>query len=139
MSTSLEIGATASVSKKITSGDLERFAELTLDENPVHLSDTAAAESVFGKRVAHGMYVASFISAVLGTRLPGPGTIYLGQDLRFHKPVFIGDTITARVTVKEAPKPTRYELETECINQDGDVVISGTARVMHTGEPEAGR
>ena len=86
---------------------------------------------MFGKRIAHGMLSAGFISTVLGTQLPGPGTIYMGQELRFTKPVFFGDTITATVTVAELiPEKNRAILDTVCTNQNGDVVIKGKATVM---------
>ena len=86
---------------------------------------------MFGKRIAHGMLSAGFISAVLGTMLPGPGTIYMGQELRFTKPVAIGDTITATVTVAEMIiEKNRVILDTVCTNQNGEIVIKGKATVM---------
>jgi acyl dehydratase len=126
----IAIGDAASLSLEITDDRVRRFADTVGDTNPVHLDDEYAKGTVFGRRVAHGMIGASLISAVLGTRLPGPGTIYLGQTLAFKGPVFIGETITARVTViaKKPEKPI-YTLETTCRNQDGDVVVEGEAVV----------
>jgi 3-hydroxybutyryl-CoA dehydratase len=127
----LPVGSKASFRKTITEYDVCAFAGISGDLNPVHISITDANESVFGKRVAHGMLTASLISAVLGNRLPGPGTIYLGQELRFHKPVYIGDTITAEVEVVDVNiEARRVKLATVCTNQDGVVVVSGSALVV---------
>lgn len=127
----LAIGQQAHVSKAITTDDIVRFAELTGDDNPVHLDDAVAARSRFGRRIAHGMLSAGLISAVLGTRLPGPGVIYLSQSLRFSRPVFPGDVITATVEVTElVPAKRRARLATTCRNQAGDVVLEGEALVM---------
>src|SRR5579864_6975087 len=104
------------------------FAAASGDTNPIHLDDAAAAGSRFGGRVAHGMLVASFISAVLGTDLPGPGSIYLSQTLRFLAPVRPNDTVIVRVTVLEVVLDRRrVRLETVCRNQQGQVVLSGEA------------
>lgn len=126
----LEIGQTASVGKTITEADILLFAAVSTDTNPVHLDAEAAAHSVFKERVAHGMLSAGLISAVLGTRLPGPGTIYMGQTLRFRAPVRIGDTVTAmaEVTALDAEKK-RATLKTTC-TVAGNVVIEGEATVL---------
>lgn len=129
-----KLGDTASISKEITDADLRDFARLSLDANPVHLDDDFAATTIFGRRIAHGLYVASFISAVLANELPGPGTIYLSQELKFTKPAYIGDVITAAVTVTDEPKPNRYLLNTSCTNQAGDVLVQGTALVLQPAE-----
>lgn len=126
------VGDSASLTRTITADDIDRFADLTGDMNPVHLDDAAAAKSRFGKRIAHGMLGASLISTVLAMKLPGAGTIYLSQTTAFKAPVYIGDTITASVTVK-AKKEGRsiYTLETTVEKQDGTVVITGEAVVLH--------
>ncbi len=106
------------------------FAGITGDTNPVHLNQDYAATTMFEGRIAHGMLSAGFISTVLGTRLPGPGTIYLSQNLQFKAPVRIGDTVTARVTVRELiPAKKRAIMETNCYVGDR-CVISGEATVM---------
>ena len=107
---------------------------MSTDINPVHLDEEAAKKGIFGKRVAHGILVSGLISAVLGNKLPGPGSIYMGQELKFLAPVFIGDTITAEVEIIDlVPEKCRIKLNTICTNQDGKVVISGTALIMNRG------
>lgn len=127
----LKIGDSASVSKTLTEYDVYGFAGICGDFNPVHVDAVAASGSRFGRRVCHGMLVASFISAVLGTKLPGPETVYLEQDLKFTAPVYIGDTVTATVTVKGIEKEKIVTLETIVTNQDGKRVVSGFAKVMY--------
>jgi 3-hydroxybutyryl-CoA dehydratase len=114
------------------------FAALTGDTNPVHLDDAYAAGTRFGRRIAHGMIAAGMVSATLANDLPGPGTVYLGQTLTFKAPVFIGDTVTARVEVRSvrADKPI-VTLATVVTNQDGEVVLEGEAVVLVTAHPEA--
>ncbi len=126
----LQVGQTASIGKTITEADILLFAAVSLDTNPVHLSAEAAASSVFKERVAHGMLSAGLISAVLGTKLPGAGTIYLEQTLRFRRPVRIGDTVTATVEVisLDADK-RRATLRTVC-TVGGKAVIDGEAVVL---------
>jgi len=126
----LEVGMSASTGKTITETDIEKFAEVSTDTNPVHMSEEAAAATPFHHRIAHGMLSAGLISAVLGNRLPGPGTIYLGQSLRFRAPVRIGDTVTAtaEVTALDAARK-RATLKTTC-TVGGKVVIEGEALVM---------
>ncbi|KPL07236.1 hypothetical protein AMJ86_05110 [bacterium SM23_57] len=128
----LNIGQCASISKTITGEDIERFAEVVEDRNPVHLDDQYAKQTIFKKRIAHGMLGAGLISAVIGTKLPGPGTIYLSQTLKFTAPVYIGDHITAEVTVKNIRKDKGIiSLDTVVVNQDKKHVIQGEAVVMH--------
>lgn len=125
-------GQKATLTKTFTEADILAFAEASGDHNPVHLDEAYAQTTRFGKRIAHGMLVAGLISAVLGTQLPGPGTIYLGQELSFKAPVFIGDTITAAIevaTVRDS-KPIAT-LTTTCTNQNGEVVIEGKAVVIY--------
>jgi len=125
------IGATASLAKRVTEEDVASFAAITGDFNPLHMDSEFASKSRFGERIAHGLLVAGLISAVLGTKLPGPGSIYLSQSLGFRKPVRIGDTITARVTVTDYDSERRIvTLETGCQNQDGVVVLTGEARLL---------
>ncbi len=129
----LEIGKSATFTKKITESDINAFAEVSGDFNPIHVDEEAAKKSVFGRRIAHGMLSASFISAVLGMYLPGEGTIYLGQNLKFLKPVDIGDEITAKVTVAEVVNEDKgiYKLVTQCFNQKDEMVIDGEATVKY--------
>jgi acyl dehydratase len=127
----LKVGDTASISRKITDQDIRAFAELTGDHNPVHLDETFARETRFGRRIAHGMFGASLISAVLGNELPGEGSIYLSQTLQFLGPVYIDDTVTARVTVMKVKEDKSIvTLETACENQRGETVIRGEAIVL---------
>lgn len=134
----LEPGAAAEFSKTVTEADVVLFAGITGDFNPVHVDATAAAGSPFGERVAHGMLSAAFISTVLGTRLPGPGCIYLSQSLRFVRPVRIGDTVTARAEVAEVvARKRRVRLATLCRNQDGETVVEGEALVLVPEPPAA--
>jgi 3-hydroxybutyryl-CoA dehydratase len=127
----LKVGDAAEMQKTIADEDVRAFAELTGDRNPVHLDEEYAAGTRFGRRVAHGMLGASLISAVLANELPGRGTVYLSQTLRFIAPVFLGDTITARVVVKSVreDKPV-ITLETFCTNERGERVVEGEAVVL---------
>lgn len=128
---SLAIGATASRSKTITGQDIEHFAAASGDHNPLHLDEAFAATTVFKSRIAHGLLTASLISAVLANDLPGQGTIYLSQTLKFKAPVFLGDTITARVEVTDYRERKRIAtLRTTCTNQDGSLVLEGEALVI---------
>ena len=126
----LSVGMTDLYAKTVTDADITLFAGVSGDTNPVHLDDEFAKASRFGQRIAHGMLSASYISTVLGTRLPGPGCIYLGQQLKFMNPVKVGDTVTARVTVEELiPEKKRARLRTRCSVGD-TVVIDGEALVF---------
>lgn len=130
----IKIGDSASFAKTITEGDVVNYAGLTGDFNPVHIDAEYAKESMFKERIAHGMLVSGLISAVLGTQLPGANSLYLGQDLKFKAPVKIGDTATATVTVTEKRDDKRIiTLKTTVTNQDGVVVIDGTAVIKKVG------
>ncbi|NNC32862.1 MaoC family dehydratase [Longimicrobium terrae] len=119
------------MSRTVTETDVVLFAGVTGDMNPAHMDAVAAAAGPFGGRVAHGMLTAGLVSAVLAMRLPGPGTIYLTQSLRFVRPVRIGDTVTARVEVVEVmERRRRVRLATTATNQDGETVLDGEAVVM---------
>jgi phosphate acetyltransferase len=128
----IKIGDTASIKRMVQQKDIELFSIMCGDVNPAHLDPKYAKGDMFHKIIAQGMWGASFFSTVLGTELPGPGTIYLDQTLKFEYPVFIGDTISISVTVtsKKAGKHNIVELDCKCINQDGKVVISGLATVI---------
>jgi 3-hydroxybutyryl-CoA dehydratase len=126
----LKIGDSASRTKTITHEDVEDFARISGDTNPIHLDDAYAAKSRFGRRVAHGMLTVSLVSAILGNDLPGIGTIYLGQEVKFKEPVFIGDTITARVELVKYREDKRIAtFSLSCVNQDGKLVMEGEAVV----------
>src|ERR671919_2863184 len=123
----LTVGMTERLSKTISSSDVVGFAQITGDRNPIHLSERFAARTTFKKRIAHGLYTASLISAVLGTRLPGPGAIYISQTLNFRAPVRIGDTVTVRVEVIElTPERCRAQLACQCTVKE-EVVLDGEA------------
>ncbi len=127
----MKIGDNASFSKTVSEADVYMFAGISGDLNPAHINQQVSEKTQFKGRIAHGMLSAGFISAVLGTLLPGPGTIYLGQELKFTAPVRFGDTITATCTVAELNEEKNIaKLETVCVNQDGKVVIKGMATVM---------
>ena len=130
----LSIGDSAEITKTIEQSDIDAFARVTGDHNPVHVDEEFAKTTRFGRRIAHGMLTASLISAVLADKLPGEGSVYLGQTLQFVAPVFPGDEITARVTVTDIreDKPV-VKLETICLNQRGEVVIRGEATVLGRG------
>jgi 3-hydroxybutyryl-CoA dehydratase len=125
----LTVGMTERLAKTVASSDVVGFAEVTGDRNPIHLSEHFAAKTPFGTRIAHGLYTASLISAVLGTRLPGPGAIYISQTLNFRAPVKIGDTVEVNVLVAElVPKKLRARLTCTC-SVDGEIVLDGEAWV----------
>lgn len=124
-----EIGMKGSFAKKVTDELVRAFAEISGDVNPIHLDDEKAKESVFKKRVAHGMIGASFISATLGNIMPGFGTIYLGQELRFVKPVFIDDVLTTEVEIKSISEKNIAKIDTVVLNQNDEIVICGEATV----------
>ncbi|MGL4687461.1 MAG: MaoC family dehydratase [Fusobacteriaceae bacterium] len=127
----LKIGMSDSITKTITPRDVDLFAEISMDRNPVHLDEEYASKTMFKKRIAHGILVTGLISAVLGTKLPGEGAIYMGQEIKFMAPVFLGDTITAKVEVIELiSEKNRVVVSTTCTNQDGKVVISGKATLL---------
>jgi phosphotransacetylase/acyl dehydratase len=127
----IKIGDSASLIRKLTMDDINLFAVMSGDINPAHVDEEYAKSDMFHKIIAHGMWGGSLISTLLGTKLPGPGTIYLGQTLHFRRPVALGDTITVSVTAtaKEEERH-RVTFNCECINQRGEVVISGSAEVI---------
>ncbi|MDF7811130.1 MaoC family dehydratase [Hymenobacter sp. YC55] len=127
----LSIGDSASLQKVMLDEDLQLFAKLSLDTNPIHSDEQFASQTRFGRRICPGMLYSSLISAVIGTKLPGPGTIYVKQTLRFLKPVFINDEVTAIVSVaKILPSKQMAILSTKCFNQHQVAVISGEAVVL---------
>ncbi len=128
----LRLGTKASLSKTVTDRDVRMFAEVSLDYNPLHLDEEAAKKSIFGRRIAHGDISLGLISAVLGNYMPGRGTIYLGQDIKFVAPVFIDDTITAEAEIVEIiPEKNRYRIRTDVKNQAGTLVATGFALVKY--------
>ncbi len=126
----LSIGMSGAYAHTVTEADILMFAGVSGDTNPVHLNEELAVASMFGGRIAHGMLSASYISTVFGTRLPGPGCIYLSQTLKFKAPVRIGDTVVARVTVKAlTPEKRKALFDTVCTVGD-TVVLTGEAEIM---------
>ena len=124
----LKIGDAAEFSKTVSETDVYLFAGVSGDLNPAHINEAYAATTFFKTRIAHGMLSAGFISAVLGMQLPGPGSIYMRQELNFRAPVRIGDTVTARAEVIEINlEKNRVRLQTTCVNQDGKLVLDGEA------------
>lgn len=127
----INIGDKAAFQKTITETDVYLYAGITGDLNPAHINQVEAEKTMFQGRIAHGMLTAGLVSAVLGMRLPGPGSIYLGQELKFVAPVKIGDTIKAEVEVIEKREDkNRIKLSTICTNQDGVEVLIGVATIM---------
>lgn len=126
-----DVGVRASRTKTITDADVRNFASASGDTNPVHLDEAYAADTRFGRRIAHGMLTASIISAILGNDLPGHGTIYLGQDLKFKAPVFVGDTVTATVELIKFREDKRIAtFQTTVTNAEGVLVLEGEAVVI---------
>ena len=126
----IEIGMVRHLSKVVTDRDIEMFAEVSTDHNPIHLDDSYANDTIFGGRIAHGMLTAGLISAVIGEQLPGHGTVYLGQTLKFLGPVRPGDRVTAQVEVVEIdPGRRRVKLDTCCL-VNGKKVLAGEATVL---------
>lgn len=126
----LEIGMKAQKTKTITSSDLETFAQVSMDENPIHLDEEVAKNSIFGKRIVHGALMNSFFSAILGCDFPGEGTIYLSQNSKFVKPAFIGETLTAEVELISLTEKKKFyiaEFKTTCRNEKNEIVVEGTA------------
>ena len=133
----LHTGDKDQFSKTVTDADITLFAGVTGDLNPAHIDETYARGTFFKKRIAHGMLAAGFVSAVIGTRLPGPGTVYMHQSLDFLAPVYVGDTVTAVVEVIEkVDEKKRVRLKTTCFNQDGTVVLAGEALVSPPRSPK---
>jgi 3-hydroxybutyryl-CoA dehydratase len=126
----LEVGMSAMFGKTVTEADIMAFAGVSGDTNPIHLHDGFARTTRFGQRIAHGMLSGSFISAVIGTKLPGPGSVYISQTMNFMAPVLIGETITAVATISAIDeKRRRVTLKTQCLNGD-KVVIDGEATIL---------
>jgi 3-hydroxybutyryl-CoA dehydratase len=135
----LSLGMTERLSKTVASSDVVGFAEVTGDRNPIHLSEHFAAKTAFRTRIAHGLYTASLISAVLGTRLPGPGAVYISQTLNFRAPVKIGDTVEVSVVVSElVPGKFRARLACTC-SVEGKTVLDGEAWVKVPSRKATGR
>lgn len=130
MSKNIKVGDKVSVKKIFTDKDVLEYSKLSLDKNPLHLDPVYAAETIFGQQIVHGMLVAGLFSGLLGMKLPGEGSIYLGQGLRFTRPVFLGDEVTATVEVVSVreDKPI-VTLRTSCVNSQGELVIDGEATV----------
>jgi len=132
MKKNIKVGDKASLSRVFTEEDVIKYSEISTDTNPIHLDETYASSTVFGKRIVHGMLVASMFSALIGVELPGEGSIYLGQSLSFKAPVLIGDQVTASVEIVRIrdDKPI-VTLRTICINNEGQVLIEGEAVVKY--------
>lgn len=131
----LTVGQSESVSKTVTDDDLQKFGDVSLDHNPVHFDEAYAKGTMFGGRIAHGMLSASLFSGLLGMRLPGPGTIYLSQTLKFKAPVRLGETVVATLTVKEIVAEKKRVI-LDCVAKVGDtVVIEGEAVIMAPVRP----
>lgn len=132
----LQVGQTARFSKTVTEADVYLFAGISGDLNPAHVDEEFAKKTYFKTRIAHGMLTASFISTIIGTMLPGPGSIYIRQEVNFLKPVRIGDTVTATAEVAEVMgEKKRVRLKTFCTNQKGEVVLDGQAIVSPPRRP----
>ena len=131
----ISVGQSEVLTRTVSDADVVAFAAVTGDDNPVHLDEAFASATQFGGRIAHGMLSAGYISAVIGTRLPGPGAIYVGQTLRFKRPVRIGDTVSTRVEVIRIDEDRRrVELSTVC-TVNGKTVLEGEAEVMVARRP----
>jgi 3-hydroxybutyryl-CoA dehydratase len=126
----IRVGQSAEYSKVVSDEDVRAFAQITGDFNPVHIDEEAAAKTRFGGRIAHGMLSAGLVSAAIANKLPGAGSIYLGQTLRFTAPVRIGDTVTVSLSVLELMSKKRIRLETVCRNQKGETVLEGEATIL---------
>jgi 3-hydroxybutyryl-CoA dehydratase len=127
----IELGMSASTENTVTERDIQSFADITGDRNPVHLDADYAERTLFKGRISHGMLTASYISAVFGMRLPGPGAIYVTQTLNFRRPVWIDDRIKTTVTVAELfPQKRRVRFDCVCTNSDGKTVLEGQAMMM---------
>ena len=133
----LQIGDAAEFTKTISESDIYLFAGVTGDLNPAHINEEYARKTFFKTRIAHGMLLAGFISTVMGNKLPGPGTVYIKQEMNFLAPVRIGDTITARAELMEiVPEKNRARFKTTCLNQVGKVVLDGEAIVSPPKQPK---
>jgi 3-hydroxybutyryl-CoA dehydratase len=126
----LSVGMSASYAKTVTEADVVLFVGISGDDNPMHINDDFARDTIFKGRIVHGMFSAALLSCVAGTRLPGPGAIYVDQTLRFKAPVRIGDTVTARVMIKEIDAETRRVIADTICTVNGKVVVEGQATYM---------
>lgn len=129
----VEVGMTSDFCKEVIKENIEQFAEITGDKNPLHMDEEFARQTQFGGRIAHGMFSASLISAVIGMKMPGPGAVYLGQTLNFKAPVHFGDVLVAKATVVKIVPKTNFKIltiDTKVTNQDGTVVTDGQATVI---------
>lgn len=124
----LKVGDFATATRIYSAEDVRRFAELVNDFNPVHFDEEYAQKTIFGRPIVHGPFVITLITSIFASELPGPGCIYMSQDVRYIAPVYIGDEITARVELIEVTEKGHYVLKTECINNAGVLVITGTAK-----------
>ncbi len=133
----LEIGMSASTEKTISAADVATFAQISGDDNPIHVDEEYAKNSAFGKRIVHGMFSAALISAVAGTKLPGYGGVYLSQELKFRKPIFIDDTVVTKLTIEDInQRRGRVTMKTEVFVKDV-LVVSGEAIYMVDKKPSA--
>lgn len=123
------VGQCAEFSKTFSENDVYIFAGISGDFNPIHIDEAAAKNSRFGGRIIHGAFMNALVSAALGMYLPGEGTVYISQDSRFKRPVFIGDTVTVKVKIDEIDKGNRAKMSTDIFNQRGEIVLEGTAYV----------
>lgn len=131
----LEIGMSASTEKTISAADVATFAQISGDDNPIHVDEEYAKNSAFGKRIVHGMFSAALISAVAGTKLPGYGGVYLSQELKFRKPIFIDDTVVTKLTIEDInQRRGRITMKTEIFVKDV-LVVSGEAIYMVDKKP----
>lgn len=129
----LKVGMTGMITKRITEDDVDTFARVTGDYNPMHVDEEFAEKTQFHKRIAHGMLSAGMISACLGNKMPGPGAIYLNQSLKFDKPVYFGDVLVATVKVEKIDQKAHFQiatLSTVVTNQNGETVTEGQAQIM---------
>jgi acyl dehydratase len=126
----LEVGQKAEYTKTVEERHIQLFAEMSGDRNPVHLDEAFASKTMFKDRIAHGMFSGALISAAVACELPGPGTIYLGQEMSFQKPVKIGDTLTVRLEILEKLPKFKVRIATNVFNQNGELVVEGEAQIL---------
>ena len=132
----LQVGQTASFSSSVEERDVQLFAAVSRDHNPVHLDAAFAAQTMFKERIAHGMFSGALISAAIACEMPGPGTIYLGQQMRFTRPVKLGDTLTVQLEVLEKLPKGRVRIATRVFNQNAEQVVDGEAEVLAPREKQ---
>lgn len=126
----LAVGDKGSFTKSISEADVFAFADISGDFNPLHIDEEYARRTVFGRRIAHGILIAGIISAVLGADIPGVGTVFVEIHIKFLKPVYLGDTVTATATVMEIVNPKRVRMMVACLNQQGEDVAVGNALII---------